>query len=88
MVNLSALHKKLQTSWSSWTTTASLSNANYIDQISANFANLEKKVKMRVMISLAGIPQSKKSLCMNSIKKLLRIASEDTTDQVSVMKGK
>lgn len=79
---LASLHKKLQSGWSSWTASASMSKSAVIDEFILSYDKFEKKIKMRVLISLLGMDHSKKMENMKQILVLLEMASFDTSDQV------
>lgn len=81
---LASLHKRLQSSWSSWTASASMSKPAIIDEFISSYDKYEKKVKMRVLISLLGLDHSKKVECTKQILRLLELASYDSSDQVCV----
>ena len=81
---LLSLNRKLQSNWSAWTATSSFSNPQFISEVRNIFSQLEKKVKLRVLIALLGLDQIAKSQCAAEIKKLLKAGSDDTTDQVGV----
>ena len=81
---LTSLHKKLQSSWSSWTASASMSKPAVIEEFISSYDKFEKKVKMRVLISLLGLEHSKKTECTKQILRLLEVASYDTSDQVHI----
>jgi transcriptional regulator of acetoin/glycerol metabolism len=78
------LTKKLQSSWSSWTVTQSLGDAQFVDDVRSNFDKLETKIKLKVLIALVALEPAKKSSCAAEIKRLLKVASEDTSDEVEI----
>lgn len=53
-----------------------------IDEIRLNFLPLEKKVKMRVLLSVLSLDQARRTALSVQLKKLLEAASTDTTDEV------
>jgi hypothetical protein len=79
-MELTALHKRLGGSWSAWTASTSLSNPVLIDEVRHNFFKFEKKIKMRILLALLGIGTDKRNECNSAISKLLKAASDDTTD--------
>jgi len=70
-----SLQKKLAHSWSSWSGSRLLS-PTLLDDLSSNFDALEKKVKMRVLISLIGLDLKRRQEYTKQIKHLLKIAQE------------
>lgn len=76
-MDLSLLHKKLLPNWSAWTVSKSLSTSESIDAITVNFDKLEKKIKMRVLLSLLNLDPKVKADCSSSIKELLRLATDE-----------
>ena len=76
-MDLTLLHKKLLSNWSAWTVSKSLSTSENIDAINQNFNKLEKKIKMRVLLSLLNFDPKTKADCSSSIKELLRLATDE-----------
>jgi hypothetical protein len=72
-----AIQKKLQPSWSSWSV-CRLFTPSLLEDLSSNFHALEKKVKMKLLISLIGLDLKKRQEYSKQIKHLLRIAYESS----------
>ena len=72
--------KKLKSSWSSYMLMGQ--TAHDLDKIRNNFDKLDKKTKMKILISLTGMKKSERSVCVASIKRLLSSACDDR-DEVS-----
>jgi len=70
-----SLQKKLAHSWSSWSGSRLLS-PTLLDDLSINFDALEKKVQMRVLISLIGLDLKRRQEYTKQIKHLLKVAQE------------
>lgn len=62
-----------------------MSKPAVIEEFVNSYDKFEKKVKMRVLISLLGLEYSKKVECTKPILKLLELASYDSSDQVSTI---
>jgi hypothetical protein len=82
-MDIQLLDKKLQTSWSSWTVSRSLSSPALLDDLRNNFHKFEKKIKMRLLLSLLSIDPVKKIECTQAMKRLLKSASEEDQGQLS-----
>eukprot|EP01041_Mallomonas_annulata_P004800 gene4800-9571_t len=80
------LDKKLKSSWSSWTLSHTLSNT-VIDDVRNNFDKFDKKIKMRILLSLIGIDSNQRGAMASSIKRLLHQASEDKDEWVPIISG-
>jgi len=70
------LQKRLNAAWSSGSVSRTLTAA-LLDDVYTNFAKMEKKIKMRIMLSLLGLDANKKQELSKSIKRLLKLASSD-----------
>jgi hypothetical protein len=81
-IELSSLHKKLQGSWSAWTASSSTSKKVFIDEFIRSYDKYDRKVKIRILISLLGLDQNKKTECAQSILKLIEVCCRDKSDQV------
>ena len=85
---LTSLHKKLQSPWSSWTVTSSVSKQLLLEEIIKNHNLFDKKVKIRILISLLTIEYEKRVESLQTIVKLLDLASSDTSDTwISITAG-
>lgn len=82
-MDIQLLDKKLQASWSSWTVSRSLSSPALLDDLRNNFHKFEKKVKMRLLLSLLSVDPVKKIECTQAMKRLLKSASEEDQGQSS-----
>ena len=77
------LQKKQQSSWSSGAASNAMSSSSFVDEVRLNWNKYEKNIKMRTLLSLLGVENSKRTGSNAvAIKKLLKVASEDKTDQV------
>ncbi len=72
-----SFQKKLSQSWSAWSGSR-LFTPPLLEDLSANFDTLDKKVKMRVLISLIGLDVKKRQEFSKQIKHLLRVAHESS----------
>ena len=77
------LPKKLQQAWSSGTVTRQL-NLSLLDDVYSNWHKMEKKVKMRILLSFLGLDASKKQELSSALKKLLQLAREEETTEAWV----
>ena len=85
---LTSLHKKLQSPWSSWTVTTSVSKQLLLEEIIKNYNLFDKKVKIRILISLLTIESEKRVESLQTVVKLLDLASSDTSDAwISITAG-
>ena len=85
---LTSLHKKLQSPWSSWTVNSSVSKKVLLEEIIKNYNLFDKKVKIRILISLLTIESEKRIEILQTILKLLDLASSDTSDAwISITAG-
>jgi len=78
-----SLPKKLQQAWSSGTVTRQL-NLSLLDDVYSNWHKMEKKVKMRILLSFLGLDASKKQELSSALKKLLQLAREEETTEAWV----
>ena len=76
-MDLSLLHKKLLSNWSAWTVSKSLSTNASLEMTLKSFNKLEKKTKMRVLLSLLNFDPKVKTDCQSSINELLRLATDE-----------
>ena len=81
-LNIASLHKKLQSNWTSWTVASSIT-PRFLDDVRCNFDKFEKKAKLKTLISILQLDLNRKSQCATEIKRLLKTASEDSSDEVS-----
>ena len=79
---ITALHKKLQGSWTSWMAASSMARQQFTDEFIKNYDKFEKKVKMRVLISLLCLDPTRITENSHSIIKLLELAGSDASDEV------
>lgn len=79
---LSTLRTRLQGSWSAGSALSSMSKKLFVEEVIRHYDTFEKKVKMRILISLLGLDKAKKSELAQPIVKLLELASRDTSDEV------
>ena len=75
--------KKLSSAWSAGGLTRQLS-PSLLDAINSNFHSLEKKVKMRILLSFLGLDASRRSELSQSLLHSLRLAAEEETSEVWV----
>ncbi len=71
--DLASVQKKLGASWSSWSG-GRMFNSSLLRDVAAQWHTLEKKVKMRCLISLIGLDLRKRTECSEEIKHLLAVA--------------
>ena len=76
-MDLTLLHKKLLSNWSAWTVSKSLSTNASLEMTLQSFDKLEKKTKMRVLLSLLNFDPKVKVDCQSSINELLRFATDE-----------
>jgi hypothetical protein len=76
-MDLTLLHKKLLSNWSAWTVSKSLSTNASLEMTLQSFNKLEKKTKMRVLLSLLNFDPKVKTDCQSSINELLRLATDE-----------
>ena len=81
-VEITALHKNLRDSWSAFRAINKETDNAFIEEIIRNYDKFEKKIKMRILLSLLIFDSTKRSECALSILKLLEIARHDSSDQV------
>ena len=87
MSELFSLQKKLASAWSAWCISRTLT-LSLIEDVYNNFSKLEKKVKMRILLSLISLDVAKKNELSKSIKRLLKIACEEDEEKwVSITAG-
>jgi hypothetical protein len=76
-MDLTLLHKKLLSNWSAWTVSKSLSTNASLEMTLQSFNKLEKKTKMRILLSLLNFDPKVKTDCQSSINELLRLATDE-----------
>ena len=77
------LNKKLGITWSSGSLCRQLS-LQLLEEINTNFHTLEKKVKMRILLSFLGLDASRRGELSQSLLRLLRLAAEEEKSEVWV----